>query len=222
VGLNDGGGTLSGDAASETVTGTSYVGGLAGVNVGSVSGSLSTSTVTGTSGVGGLVGYNAGAITSSFALAGAVTGTGYSSNNIGGLVGLNDGGGVISNTYAMGPVSGATQVGGLVGLNVGMIATSYATGAVSGTADLGGVAWANLSGAVVQNVYWDVTKTGRSSAVGSNTGTLTNVLGVGGSTGRDPHAQATYAGFDFINVWAITPGVSRPYLKAVAGSAPPS
>ena len=80
----------------------------------------------------------------------------------------------------------------------------------------------NWSGATALDVYWDVSKTEQSAATGANAGTLTSVLGIGGTTGHNPYTQATYAGFDFTNVWAILPGLSRPYLKGVPGSAPPT
>ena len=52
---------------------------------------------------------------------------------VGGLVGMN--GGVINNSYVTGTVTGATAVGGLVGGSVGVIMDSYSTATVTGTQD---------------------------------------------------------------------------------------
>ena len=70
-------------------------------------------------------------------------------NLVGGLVGLNNG--VISQSYATGAVSGIGNVGGLVGANDnGIISQSYATGAVTGVYSVGGlVGWNN--GSISQN-----------------------------------------------------------------------
>ena len=62
--------------------------------------------------------------------------------------------------------------------------------------------------------------TGQPSATGTNSGALNNVLGIGGATGRDPHQQATYTGFNFTSPWSIQNGVSRPYLTNVPASTP--
>jgi hypothetical protein len=196
------------------------VGGLIGFNdtAGVVASVSASATVKGVTDVGGLVGYNGGKLSAVFAT-GAVSG---GSANTGGLVGENVSTGGITDAYALSSTSGSAQVGGLVGLNFGAIATSYADGVVSGSVQLGGAVGANQAGGSLQNVYWDVANTGQAAAAGSNAGTLTNVTGVGGSTGKNPYAQATYAGFNFSTVWAINPGSSRPFLKAVAGGTPPS
>jgi filamentous hemagglutinin family protein len=61
--------------------------------------------------------------------------TGYS--NVGGLAGLNIG--IISNSYTTSAASGLAQVGGLVGINIngGIISNAYATGAVSAATEYG-------------------------------------------------------------------------------------
>ncbi len=109
-----------------TVTGSSYVGGLVGYQVGNISNSYAAATVTGSSNLGGLVGWNASqtysneVISNSYAT-GSVNGTG---DYVGGLVGENYG--AISNSYASGSVSGnGSHVGGLVGYNHGSITNSH-------------------------------------------------------------------------------------------------
>jgi filamentous hemagglutinin family protein len=218
AGTNTATGTLSNDSASGSVSGgLSWTGGLVGLNYGSISGSSASGSVGGAFGVGGLAGYNSGTIGQAFST-GAVTG---SSTNVGGLVGENIATGSITNVYATGSASGLAHVGGLIGANLGAFSMGYSVGAVSGTAIVGGTVGFNLSGAVVQDVYWDVSTSGQTASVGTNAGTLTSVLGVGGATGRNPNSASSYQGFDFTNVWAISGGSSRPYLKNVSGSAPP-
>ena len=65
---------------------------------------------------------------------------------VGGLVGVNSG--VVSGSYMAGRVTGADFVGGLVGWNRGVIAASYATGRVTGDLAVGGLVGVN-SGAVI-------------------------------------------------------------------------
>ncbi|WP_321348703.1 MBG domain-containing protein [Halopseudomonas oceani] len=72
--------------------------------------------------------------------------------HVGGLVGVNSG--IISNAYATGSVKGSiNQVGGLVGFNQsGTINNAYATGSVEGYARIGGLVGFNQSG-TISNVY---------------------------------------------------------------------
>jgi hypothetical protein len=79
--------------------------------------------------VGGLVGSGANIVHSySTAIVG-----GSSSLIVGGLAGYKGNGGIISDSYATGAVSGISQVGGLVGQNNGTISESFATGTVTAT-----------------------------------------------------------------------------------------
>ncbi len=124
---------------SDSVTGYSSVGGLAGRNDGTISNSYATGSVSGYTRVGGLVGRSDGYITSSYATGTAEASSAY----VGGLVG-SMATGTISSSYATGAVTGPTA-GGLVGLqDSGTISSSYATGAVTG----------NLSGAYYRVDWW--------------------------------------------------------------------
>ena len=134
------------------VSGTTYVGGLVGVNYqsGEIAASSATGVVNGAERVGGLVGHNNhtdGEITASYAT-GVVSGTTY----VGGFVGVNLGD--IAASYATGVVNGAERVGGLVGVNgVGDIAASYATGAVRGINRVGGLVGHNNFGGEITASY---------------------------------------------------------------------
>ncbi|MDO8346914.1 MAG: filamentous hemagglutinin N-terminal domain-containing protein [Rugosibacter sp.] len=106
-----------------SVSGSVYVGGLAGKNYGSISNAYATGSVNGTNYVGGLVGFNAGTVGNAYAT-GSVTGI---SNNVGGLAGYNDySGDTIINSYATGSVRrDGSFGGGLVGLNNGTVSNSF-------------------------------------------------------------------------------------------------
>ena len=71
----------------------------------------------------------------------------------------------ISQADAAGPVSGGSNVGGLVGYSGGSITQSYATGAVSGTSNVGGLLGYN-GGSITQS-YWDSYTTGQAAGIGA-------------------------------------------------------
>jgi filamentous hemagglutinin family protein len=112
---------------------------------------------------------------------GLVGGSISGGSNVGGLVGFNLGGS-ISNAYATGSVSGSTSVGGLVGTNTGggSISNAYATGSVSGSANVGGLVGSN--GGSISNAY----ATGSVSSSSSYVGGL-----VGGNSGSISNVYAT-------------------------------
>lgn len=141
------------------------VGTIAFENDGAILGCSVTGAVLGSSITGALVGYNLGSIGGSYS--GAAV-SGYNGTSLGGLVGLNGTTGIITNSYATGPVSGIGDVGGFVGANSGLIAGSYATGAVNGG---GGFVGTNEGTGHISNSY----------ATGSVTGGMVAVGGFGGA-----------------------------------------
>ena len=196
VGLNAGSVAVS--TSSSTVTGTTAVGGLVGANQGAnggtghlaVAGSSGPPIVAGTAGSTGLAGFTA-SITTSYST-GSVTGT----NQVGGLVGLNAGGAggagaagvdnapqgglggaggdaTISQSYSTATVSGATDVGGLVGRDISGIlgvAGANSAGGSGITVGLGGSAGSFGGSATITDTY----------SSGGVTGTGTNVGGLVG------------------------------------------
>jgi hypothetical protein len=163
-----------------------------------VSGNLSTKQIG-----GGLVGASSGTImlsSSDIAVSG--------STGAGGLTGsVGTDGGIVSESYATGSVSGGNDsfVGGLAGGNVSEVINSYATGTVSGgkNAKVGGLVGENTFGANSystgqvsgrrqsyvggftgyeeglgnQNCYWDVTTSGTSEGTG-NEGNIADITGL--------------------------------------------
>jgi filamentous hemagglutinin family protein len=204
-------GTISLVTISGSVSGGGEgVGGLVGINFAGagdlITETSSSATVkdTGASGVNFYTGGLVGENSGTISLSFA-TGpvSGYS--DVGGLVGFQlNGSGSITNAYATGNVSGNTNVGGLLGyMGGGTIAETYAVGSVSGTTLFGGLVGRRDSG-TAQNSYWD------------NSVNSAGVGGTGSTSGI--FSQSTLqlqAGLPsgFSNtVWGIIPGVTFPYL----------
>ena len=197
-------GKLSGGALQRlalvnvTVRGRDVVGALAGsveAN-GSIKGSTVTGLIVGRDRVGGVAGENHGLIKLSHSestVSGTVDSQGHG-NAIGGLVGRNAWGARIRSSHARGSVSGADNVGGLVGFteasiyhshaqstvsghqyagglvgnNYGFISGSYSAGAVSGTGVVGGLVGGNYH--VIGNSHSDSTVIGAGNGVGGLAG----------------------------------------------------
>jgi filamentous hemagglutinin family protein len=177
---NNYGAPISNSYASGNIAGVGYVGGLVGQGGGVITNSYATGSVTGSSyDVGGLVGSQYGSISNSHAT-GNVTGN----TNVGGLVGYNNGGSLVTTSFATGAVSGvgngAGNVGGLVGNNYGgAISLSHATGTVTGSASssVGGLVGFNYGGATITASYATGVVAGETNVgglAGSNTGTINN------------------------------------------------
>lgn len=204
AGWNDG--LMATCRADVAVAGNSDVGGVAGIhfNGASMHACQAGGQVRGTNYTGGLAGWNAGAIERSQA-SGAVAGA----SSVGGGVGINTADGILAWSYATGPVAGSNLVGGLAGYNWnGQVTECYAAGAVAGAEKTGGLAGTN-SGTVSRS-WWDKQTSGQAGSAG---GTGTNTAAM--------KQAATYAGWDFTNVWRITAGVTYPYFAVPAsGTAP--
>jgi len=173
-------GTIQNLEVRGTVVGGTSTGGIAGSTQGTsvtIHNSSSRANVTGTDFVGGIVGtLNSGSdLAYSFAT-GNITSTTVGSG-VGGLVGQMNSGSAVRNTYATGAVtSPGSQVGGLVGNNIGgVISFSYASGTVNGNTSVGGIV-GGMSGGTLSfsvalngnvNANW-----GSGRVVGTNSGAL--------------------------------------------------
>jgi len=123
------------------INGTSYVGGIAGLNGfrSNITNSYSSVNVysSGTR-AGGIAGHQtATSITNNCYATGNITGV---SDDVGGLIGRA--GGIVNNSYATGKVTGsANNVGGLIGWqeSTNRLSNSYATGNINGTSYVGGI-----------------------------------------------------------------------------------
>ena len=207
-------GTITRAYATGVVTaGSDIVGGLVANNSGAISQSYAAVTVTESGGghsAGGLVGSNGGLVELSYST-GAVSSGG---TRVGGLVGSNSGN--VQLSYATGAVSGTSDVGGLVGYhtNFGSVAQSYAAGAVSGVSAVGGLVGTSNNSAMIGQSYWDTVTSGRAVGVGS--GPTTGATGLTTSQMQNPaNYAATYAGWDFANVWSAPSAGYYPQLYGV-------
>jgi hypothetical protein len=116
----------------------------------------------------------------------------------------------ISDSYALGNVTGTDSVGGLVGTNSGAITNSYAAGAVAGTTNTGGLVGEDATPNVTMS-YYDSDTTGQ-----TDTG-----KGDGFSSAQmTTQANFTGAGWDFTTIWQMNDGVSYPYHQWYTGPAP--
>jgi len=152
------------------VSGNEYVGLFGCLGTGSAVRNLGVEavSVTGTLFVGGLAGYNEGGAVISCYTTGAVAGAAGGSD-VGGLLGCNVLGS-INSCYATGTVTGANCVGGLAGTNYGSIVSCSATGSVRGSGNVGGLVGANSSLGAVSSCLATATVTGTGGAVGGLAG----------------------------------------------------
>lgn len=189
---------------------------------------LSNVSITGAATVGGLVARlssNAASLTNTH-VTGQVSAQG---DRVGGLVGWSDQG-VVSQSSSTATVSGASEVGGLIGRNrAASVTDAYATGAVTGTGSaIGGLIGSTVQGTTLTNAYASGRVTGTGGLVGNVDGdgaTVTNSYWDMDSTGQATSAagtgidstnartQATYAGFDFTDTWVMFEGDTRPMLR---------
>ncbi len=167
-------------------TTTDYVGLFGYLQAGTVNGvSLVDFNNTGFFYTAGLVGWNSpGSTINNCSVNGNLTGI-FNSNNVGGIAGLNNG--LVSNCYATGTVSGHAFVGGIVGQQPsGTIDNCYSTCNVTGTY-VGGILGTCGISSTVKNSY----STGHvdgdinvGGLVGTNRGTVSNCTSNGTVTGK--------------------------------------
>ena len=188
------------------------IGGLVGNNSGEITNAYSTANVAGKIGVGGLVGTNNGIIKNVFAT-GAVSGE----QVVGGLVGGNYES--LSNAYASGTVtaSGMDSIGGLAGYNQGTINQTYATGTVTSQSNGTMGALIGIGNGIINNSYASGTVNGTAADSSNLFNSISNGITTNTSALDSTQAkqQASYAGFDFDNVWRIYEGNTTPLLRSL-------
>ena len=180
-----------------SLTGNTAVGGLAGRNYGSIYNSyVSGGSVTGTNNVGGLVGVNAGGD-------GVVGGAGAAS--VPGTPGAPGSNALISNSYVSGgTVNGGSNVGGLVGQNIG--GDGGAGGIGVSSVGIGGAGGAGGTATISNSYVSGGTVTGTGSNVGGLLGY--NASGVAGATGAYGGAVGIGGVADIGNSYASNGSVS--------------
>jgi uncharacterized repeat protein (TIGR02543 family) len=196
-------------------------------------------TINSTESYAGLFSKICGGTVDSLGLEGDISTTG---DYAGGIAGSISDGGSISQCYYKGNVSANNYIGGLTGwIDVGSIKNSFHIGDVTGSAYAGGIVGRTYSSAsssaFVENVFHVGTVNAPSQPAGitSNVGatdtfyscyhdlgfspaysywTADGVVGnVVGKTTTQMVSSATYAGFDFSDVWDIDEESTYPWLR---------
>jgi hypothetical protein len=198
--------TIGGQGGSNDIAG-----GFAGVAfLGAISQSYSTGAVNSVGGSSGLDTYMGGFVGDAYQVnitnaysTGAVAETGSTFAVIGGFAGEIEGGANVSFVYATGAVSyPPAAVPDAVGGLAGFVGNPADTGATGGS---------------LSNSYWDEGTTGQTVGYTlAGTGTATTVVGIGGNTGISPFVAATYAGWDFNNIWSTPSAGHYPELYGVS------
>lgn len=193
---------------------SSEAGILAGRNFGTVTKAFAVGSVIGSS-AGGLTGRNWGTISLAYS---AGTVSGIDGGSVGGLTSTNEGS--ISDSFSTSAVSLrflscgnlCTQgaIGGLVSSHLaGSLTNTYATGLLTINGSLS-PNWNGLyNGGIgtTTSSYWNMETTGQSGSTGGT-----------GKTTVQMKQAATFAGWDFTNVWRINEGTSYPYLAWAAST----
>jgi len=173
--------------------------------------------------VGPLIGrIHSGTVTACSVEGGFVSGN----ESVGGLVGSNSNLGLITQCYSTATVSGATEVGGLVGKNYGKSTNCYSSGSVSGNEIVGGlvgranpdsithcystarVSGTKSVGGLVGNTnrvkwsFWDIETSGQAESGGGT-----------GKTTAEMQTASTFIGYwGGDPVWTIDEGADYPRL----------
>lgn len=102
-----------------------------------------------------------------------------------------------------GSVSGAYDVGGMVGINSGTLTCCYATGSVTGNDDVGGlVGWDYEDKGSFSGCFWDIETSGQMTSAGGT-----------GKTTAEMKQINTFANWDFVETWGIEDNQTYPFLK---------
>ena len=231
------------DGAASVSGGTSFVGGLSGLqnDKSVISNCYVSGAVIGptTTSLGGLVGESYGTVQDSYT-EGSVTGNSGGSQ-IGGLIG-RVAGGLVARCYSTSNVSGDNSLGGLCGITAasGSITDCFARGSVTSTSDsywVGGLIGGDVSWSVTRCYSTGLVVTGSSWCGGlfgatpspaatnsfwdittSNQSTSKG-LGEVGKTTTEMKTQSTFtnASWNFSTTWAISPSTNNgyPYLITI-------
>lgn len=151
------------------ITGSEYIGGIAGYNKGTISTSGNDSSVRGERYVGGITGYNSGTVMNSYNV-GAVECISASGAHIGGVVGANQRG-KVQQCFNNGLVHGSAgnYYGGVCGSSTGDgIYNCYNAGEINGGYYIGGIA-GYITAATITNCY-NRGYVNSQNSMGTNTG----------------------------------------------------
>ena len=183
---------------SAYVRGRNFVGGIAGVDLGTTLDSVYVrGDIYGGSYVGSIVGYKTSGRLNKYASRGTVTGE----KVVGGLVGYL-GAAELLNCYSIGFVQGEKYVGGLVGYSdKSDVDVSYAAGRVDAESDWGGIVGGMSDTMLFANVYYD-----------SSLWHLDSTAGEGARSTKEMVQRDTYR-WNFSTIWSMVQDSTYPYLQ---------
>ncbi|SFR65038.1 M26 family metallopeptidase [Anaeromicropila populeti] len=222
-------------AASGSVTGASYVGGLVGTiaagSVNPISHCSSDTTIVSTGiRTGGLIGNSYGNIQYSYT-AGVISGTSY----VGGLTGYSNGQTDITECYSVADITASDNyAGGLTGYRgKGAITNSFVAGSIRGNGIIGGITGAAGAATTITNCYGAAQISAKASTVGGIAGSTsyltivdsyydgtvsglvsTSTIQVSKTT-TALKKQISYVNWDFTTIWSIEEGITYPYLRSL-------
>jgi hypothetical protein len=110
----------------------------------------------------------------------------------------------IKDCYCVGTVDGHVVAGGFASLNSATIRRCYSVGPIRSDGEAGGFlgkSWF-LHDGICEQAYWDT----------DSSGLTTSVAGTG-MAGEQMKQQASFVGWDFLNVWTICEGQDYPRLR---------
>ncbi|MFO7618344.1 MAG: Ig-like domain-containing protein [Thermoplasmata archaeon] len=151
----------------------------------------------------------------------AITGNRF----VAGLAGISEQG-VISNSYAMGSLSGDRHVSGIVGANGGTVSGCFFSGSVVGAMSVGGLVGNHYAG-IITNSYSTAGVTGSDMFIGGLVGVMTGtvshcyamgrvigVTSVGGLVGMNNTGAAFYSFYDSVTTGCTDTGKGIPKTTA--------
>jgi hypothetical protein len=188
-----------------SIRGFDNVAGLVGVQDFSViTNCYAIGNVGGRSDVGGLIGEQIrGSVTKNCYAIGNISGNLF---NAGGLTAHLSSNSTIENCYFSGSVSGNSNVGGLVGQQIGKISNSYATGNVRGINYVGGLV-GEKGHESIENGFFNTQTSGQAYGAGSG-----SQQGITGKNTAEMKRQNTFTGWNFNSVWTM-PRNNYPKLR---------
>lgn len=194
-------GEIINSGASGCVSTPGIAGGLTAYNTFTISNSYATGNVLGTT-AGGLVAYNLfGSIIASYS-SGEISGSGNSSGGIAAinLAEIINSYSLIEFSES----TESENIGGIAGINGenASIVTSYSAGKLTSApvSTIGGIS--GLNEGLIESSYWDMTATGVNNGTGS--GNADGTTGLTSEQITGPTAQENMPGFDWLNVWKTT------------------
>lgn len=201
VGFTDADTVVSNTTASGNVIGAMNVGGVIGENRGSALTVSASGTVTASGdNAGGLIGWSTGILDGGAFTGGSITSTG---GTVGGATGGNIG--QVTNVTITALISGAFDVGGLIGYNNGDLSASTAAGTVTGSGNSIGGAIGYMDNGAITGVTTSANVSGVDSVGG--------FIGNSGGTFTDCHATGTVNGN-----WAVGGFVGENYANITAST----